>query len=451
MNRVRRISRGKSVVVGIVGALVLAVVVVAGTATAGRTADTTLTIWTYDNQDPGLKPVLTQLSKNFEKSHPGVKINILFKNFNQVLTTVGRALQSDSGPDLTQGNQGFQTDGALVKAKLILPLDKYAAKYNWVKLLGPGTTQQYRWSADGKKFGVGSTYGVAMTGQHVALFYNKAKLKQLGINPGTALSSLGGFQKALAAARAKLPADEPVLMLGNQNGYEAAWLIWSVIGAISNPQALRDWVYQKDGATINRAPALTGFGILQSWQKKGYFPADVNALQNATAAANFAKGSGVFFADGVWNAGIIKAGLKSAAGVAPMPPAKKGGAPSAIGSTSGSWHISAKSKNPDLAAEWLNYVVTSPAAIKLMHSQQQIPAVVTAPAPKGDPFLAALVTSWKQLSKANGLTLFEDWASPTMLQTVASQMQQLIAGKTTPKAAAEALQKDWDKFHKTLR
>ena len=61
------------------------------------------------------------------------------------------------------------------------------------------------------------------------------------------------------------------------------------------------------------------------------------------------------------------------------------------------------------------------------------------------------MTSWKQLNKANGLTLFEDWASPTMLQTVSSQMQQLLAGKTTPAAAATALQKDWDKFHKTLR
>ena len=86
-----------------------------------------------------------------------------------------------------------------------------------------------------------------------------------------------------------------------------------------------------------------------------------------------------------------------------------------------------------------------------MQNQQQIPAVLNAPAPKGDAFLASLVSSWKALNKANGLTLFEDWASPTMLQTVSSQMQQLLAGKTTPSAAATALQKDWDKFHKTLR
>ena len=40
-------------------------------------------MWSYDNQDPGLEPVLKQLSKDFEKSHPGVKINLVFKEFNR--------------------------------------------------------------------------------------------------------------------------------------------------------------------------------------------------------------------------------------------------------------------------------------------------------------------------------------------------------------------------------
>ena len=33
-----------------------------------------LTIWSYDNQDPGLEPVLKELSANFEKQYPNVKI-----------------------------------------------------------------------------------------------------------------------------------------------------------------------------------------------------------------------------------------------------------------------------------------------------------------------------------------------------------------------------------------
>ena len=50
-----------------------------------------LNVWSYDNQDPGLQPVLQQLSKDFEKSHPGVKINIVFKSFNDLVGTVPRA------------------------------------------------------------------------------------------------------------------------------------------------------------------------------------------------------------------------------------------------------------------------------------------------------------------------------------------------------------------------
>ena len=118
----------------LLGVLVLAAFTLLAAVTAGAYAGrqattTTLTMWSYDNQDPGLEPVLKQLSKDFEKSHPGVKINLVFKDFNSLVGTVPRALASGSGPDVTEGNQGYQTDAQLVKAKLILPLTKYANKY----------------------------------------------------------------------------------------------------------------------------------------------------------------------------------------------------------------------------------------------------------------------------------------------------------------------------------
>ena len=106
----------------LLGVLVVASVTllaIAAGAYAGRQATTTtLTMWSYDNQDPGLEPVLGQLSKDFEKSHPGVKINLVFKDFDSLVAIVPRALQSGDGPDVTEGNQGFQTDAQLVKAKL---------------------------------------------------------------------------------------------------------------------------------------------------------------------------------------------------------------------------------------------------------------------------------------------------------------------------------------------
>ena len=60
----------------LLGVLVLAAFTLLAAVTAGAYAGrqattTTLTMWSYDNQDPGLEPVLKQLSKDFEKSHPG--------------------------------------------------------------------------------------------------------------------------------------------------------------------------------------------------------------------------------------------------------------------------------------------------------------------------------------------------------------------------------------------
>ena len=72
-------------------------------------------------------PVITQLTKQFEQKYPNVKINLTFKDFNSLVAVVNRALASDNGPDITEGNQGYQIDAEEVKAKLIIPLDKYVA------------------------------------------------------------------------------------------------------------------------------------------------------------------------------------------------------------------------------------------------------------------------------------------------------------------------------------
>ena len=55
----------------VVVAAALLVAIGAGASYGAKTETTTLTMWSYDNQDPGLQPVLEQLSKDFEKSHPG--------------------------------------------------------------------------------------------------------------------------------------------------------------------------------------------------------------------------------------------------------------------------------------------------------------------------------------------------------------------------------------------
>ena len=121
-----------------------------------------------------------------------------------------------------------------------------------------------------------------------------------------------------------------------------------------------------------------------------------------------------------------------------------------IGATSGPWHISSKTKYPDLGAEWLNYVITSTQAKKLMFGQQQLPADSSAKAPANNPYLTAVYKAFKTVADDNGLLLYTDWASPSMYTTLQNEYEKLLAGRTTPQGMAKAVQSDWAKFDKTL-
>ena len=434
----------------IVVTAVVLVAIGAGVSYGAKSDTTTLTMWSYDNQDPGLEPVLKQLSKDFEKSHPGVKINMVFKSFNDLVGTVPRALASGNGPDVTEGNQGYQTDAQLVKAKLILPLTKYVAKYGWDKLYAPSTWGMFRWTPDGKTFGKGPVWGLAQTGQNVVVFYNKKKIKQAGLDPNKMPTTYAGFEKMLATLRAKLPSSDPVIEEGNKEGYGFIHLFGGIWGASVKPATVRKWIYHVPGSTYNTPGTVLALQRLQQWAKNGYFNDDYNAVGNDASAGLFAKGKGAMWIGGDWDSTVIKTGLGAAnVGVMPIPPGPSGQFAS-IGGLSGPWHISAKTKYPDLGAEWLNYVITSTRAKSLMFGQQQLPADKSAKPPAGDPYLTQVYNGFAKVANDDGLLLYTDWTSPSMYTTLQNQFQNLLAGKTTPQNMAKAVQDDWAKFDKTL-
>jgi raffinose/stachyose/melibiose transport system substrate-binding protein len=434
----------------IVIAAVALIAVSASVSYGAKSGTTTLTMWSYDNQDPGLEPVLKQLSANFEKSHPGVKIKLVFKSFNDLVGTVPRALASGNGPDVTEGNQGYQTDAQLVKAKLILPLDKYIKKYHWDRLYSPATWGMFRWTPDGKSFGKGPVWGVAQTGQNVVVFYNKTKLRSLGLNPNKMPTTFAGFDQLLAQVRAKLPQSDPVIEEGNKEGYGFIHLFGGIWGASTNPASVRNWIYHVPGSRYDTPGTVKALAKLQQWGKAGYFNDDYNALGYDASAALFAKGTGAFWIGGDWDSTIIKTGLGAKnVGVIPIPPGPSG-VWTSIGGLSGPWHISAKTKYADIGAEWLNYVITSQQAKKLMFGQQQLPADKSATPPAGDAYLTSVYKAFRLVGDNNGLLLYTDWASPSMYTTLQNQFQLLLAGRATAAGMAKAVQGDWEKFDKTL-
>jgi raffinose/stachyose/melibiose transport system substrate-binding protein len=397
----------------------------------------------------GPQDALKTLSKSFEQKYPNVTVKLTFREFASWIKQAKLVASSDNPPDVFGGNQGYQLDGELVKAGLIKPLDEYAKAYGWDKSYTPETLQQFKWTDDGQTFGEGTLWGVAQTGQSVGVFADKKKLAAAGVDPAS-LKTFDDFDAALAKLRTSLPADEPVITLGDKDQYHALHVWGGIQGAYTPAQDVRDWIFQKDGATFDSEGNLKALQKLKEWADKGYFgKADTyNARDETNAGVVFGKGQGALLIAGNWQAATAREGLGDDAEFFNMPPGESGDRVN-IGSTSFPMHISAKTKQPDLAAAYLDWI-TGPSAAQTLVDTQQVPAATDATAKPGDPLGSEVKTGWDQLVQDGGLTLYPDWSSPTMLQTMGQTFQEMLAGRISPQDVISRVQKDWDEYHQEL-
>jgi raffinose/stachyose/melibiose transport system substrate-binding protein len=397
----------------------------------------------------GPRDALKELTRQFEEKYPNVTVKLSFRDTASWFKQAKLVAASDKPPDVFAGNQGYQVDGELVKAGLILPLDEYAKAYGWDESYTPETLQQFTWSEDGASFGEGTLWGVAQTGQSVGVFANMAKLRDAGVDPES-LETFADFEGALATLREALPADEPVIALGNKDQYGAIHLWGGIQGAYTPAQDVRDWIFHKDGATFDTPGNLESLKKLKEWADKGYLGRgdSFNARNDSEAAAAFAKGEGALMIGGNWNAATAKDGLGDDAAFFNMPPGESGDAV-AIGSASLPMHISAKAEQPDLAAAYLDHI-TGPDAGQALVDTQQVPAATDGTAEPTDTFGQQVQAGWDQLVEDGGLTLYPDWSSPTMLQTMGQTFQEMLEGRIPPEEVIEKTQADWEEYHAEL-
>jgi raffinose/stachyose/melibiose transport system substrate-binding protein len=397
----------------------------------------------------GPRDAIRELTTQFEKKYPNVTVKVGFRDTASWFKQAKLVAAGDNPPDVFAGNQGYQVDGELVKAGLILPLDEYAKAYGWNESYTPETLQQFKWTDDGSRFGEGTLWGVAQSGQSTGVFANMAKLRKAGVDPES-LKTFDDFDAALAKLRDSLPADEPVIALGNKDQYGALHMWGMVQGAYTPAQDMRDWIFQKDGATFDTPGNVQSLEKIKEWADKGYLGRgdSFNARNDAEAAAAFGKGEGALMLGGNWNASIAKDGLGDDAAFFDMPPGDSGKAV-AIGSASLPMHISSKSKQPDLAAAYIDFI-TGPTAGQALVDTQQVPAATDGTAKPGDPLGQEVQDGWDKLVEDGGLTLYPDWSSPTMLQTMGQTFQELLAGRIPPEEVVSRTQKDWEEYHAEL-
>jgi raffinose/stachyose/melibiose transport system substrate-binding protein len=398
-----------------------------------KAGNVTLTVWDQEVRG-GQRRQITQLNEAFQKRYPNVTIKRVAKSFTDLNTTLKLAVSGAKAPDVVQANQGRPTMGQLVKGGLLRPLDTYAGAYNWPERYSQVLLDLNRFSPDGATFGAGQLYGISQMGEIVGLFYNRDKVAQPP-------QSFADFQKALAAAKAN---GEVPISFGHLDKWPGIHEFQSVQNLYAKPDQIRDFVFARDGASFDTPENQEAAGKLQQWVKDGYFTPKFNGVGYDPARAQFGKGAGPFLIGGTWLLRDLADALGDKLGFMLMPPDQSGNPARALGGESLPFTITSKSKNPDVAAAYIDFLTNADAA-KVLVDTGNLPAMPSNATPTGaagqDVFKA-----WDSLTESDGLVPYLDYSTPSFYDQITASVQQLLAGRESADAFTTGLQSDYAKF-----
>ena len=386
--------------------------------------------------ESGDEATLELATEQFSQLYPNVSFDITLRAFDDYMQIAPGIIQSDDPPDVAHGNQGYTIDGLLVSAGLIIPLDDYAEVYGWEDAFGSGTLDQYRFNDAGTDFGKGRLWGISAVAEFVGVYYNKEKLAAIG---GELPDTFEEFEALLARAQ---DAGELPIQLGNGEGWPALHVYGMVQAAYRPASEIRDWVFGEPGSTVLTDTERQAADAFVAWKDAGYFPEGVNGIGWDDSVAQFINGEGVFLIGGNWNTATLEEGMGDNVGYFAMPVGPSG----IVGGTAAlalPWHVTAKAEHPDLAAAFIAHMMSEDFA-------DDLASVGRVPARESDAEISGLLADVAAGAAAviadEGVTLYADWTTDTMFNTLTAKTQELLGGQITGEQYLEDVQADWEAF-----
>ena len=381
-----------------------------------------------------------KLSEEFTKQYPNVTWDIKQDQFTNLMTATPRLLAGDNPPDLIR----LPSMVSLVKDGLLKNLDDYAVAFGWDKFPAAQLAQN-RVAPDGTR-GSGSLYAAGLNYSLTGVFYNKRLAQQIGMTEPP--KTVAEFEDLLA--KAKSATLQPIMMWNaTASGGGLAFPLQNLMAAYGPTEPINDWIFQKQGASIDTPTNLTAAQHLQQWVAAGYFPKDVNAIEYTDANSRFGKGEGVFMFNGDWQNAVYDKDMKGNVGFFVFPAGDAGGKVAAM-SAPLTYGIATNAKHADCAASFFNWVATNQKA-------REIDVAVGGSNPGGPPDLPVpqatsgsvtneTLAAGADVSKDNGAMDFIANATGSIFaQGWTPELQKLVGGKQDAAGLLKAVQAEYGK------
>jgi raffinose/stachyose/melibiose transport system substrate-binding protein len=383
-------------------------------------------------------PLPKALTDEFTRQFPSVTWDIREDQFAVITQNAPRVL-ADDPPDFMRLPQVSE----LVKDGLLKNLDGYAQAFGWDKWPA-SQLEQLRLGKGGRPRGEGSLYAMGLNFSMTGVFYNKKLAARAGMTAPPA--TLAELDEALA--KAKRAGITPIVQFNGGATGGFAFPLQDLMAAYGPPGPINDWIFQKDGATIDTPGNLRATQHLERWVKAGYFDKDANAMDYAKMMSKFIADGGLIMFNGDWESGNLDKQMPGNVGFFLMPPAQQGGKRAAM-SAPLTFGISAKAKNADYAAFFLNWVATNQRAreiaVEVGGSHPMGPSDASMPQVKQGSVTAETLAAGAQIAEDDGAMDFIANATGSIFaKSWTPQLQKLFGGQQNPGDLLKAVQSDYE-------
>ncbi|WP_307269246.1 ABC transporter substrate-binding protein [Labrys wisconsinensis] len=315
----------------------------AGSLVAGASAASAqkLTVWTLNFSSAASNDALAKIAGDFEAANPGTKVEIVTRGVDDHKTALRVAAGSDRGPDIYFSWAGLGLGGEYVKAGLSLPLDKYYQQYKWDDELVPA-------AASFSKLYPGGRHGVPFTFKGEALYYNKSLFEKAGITATPA-----SYDELVADAEKLKAAGIPAITFGGTVNWHVMRLMDVILEAKCGVEK-HDALMSMTASWKEEPCATQSFAELDRWAKN-YILSPFMGIDNNQSFNLFVAGRAAMMLEGDWLVQqLAEAGNLDGYGLFPFPTGTK-----RLYGFAEYHYISTKSKEPDLAAKFLDTFIST--------------------------------------------------------------------------------------------
>ena len=378
-------------------------------------------LWTLNFANDSANQAFQSIIKQFQDANPGVTVKVEQRGTDEHKSALRVASGSDQAPDIFFMWAGLGLGGEFVKSGLALPMDKYYQQYKWDDRFLPVAltfSKQY----PGGQFGIPSTF------HGEALYYNKALFKKAGIT-----SDPTTYDELVADADKLAAAGIPAITFGGTVNWHVMRLMDEILETECGADK-HDALMTMKTSWADEPCATKSFEEMHRWSSK-YFLKPFMGIDQSQSFNLFVAGRAAMMLEGDWLVGQLKGVNKLADyGVMPFPTGGK-----RLYGFAEYYYVSSKSKHPDVAAKFLDYLSSTPVQQAHLGDFGSISVNKDVKSTSAEP----LDLAWNKIfASFNGTFVNGDQAFPLTVTTEYWRIiNQVASDSLDPKAAAGELQK----------